>query len=170
MSGAALSASARQDLIRRFGNRPALLDTNVLLLLLCVEFDPLAVLNFKRLNSFRSEDFELLRELIQCFPSVRTTPHVWAEVSNLAHDDFLRRRPDWIEYFRSKIELISEESISTAQASRNPAFVLGVADAGLAELVRTHLIITIDWPLTGRLESMDLPVLNFNHLRSIAQI
>jgi hypothetical protein len=30
---------------------------------------------------------------------------------------------------------------------------------------KTHTVVTVDWPLTGFLESRGLPVLNFNRLR-----
>ena len=43
---------------------------------------------------------------------------------------------------------------------------LGLTDAGLALLASTHVILTIDFPLSNALESQGLSVINFTHLRS----
>jgi hypothetical protein len=44
---------------------------------------------------------------------------------------------------------------------------LGLTDASLAGLAKTHVILTIDFPLSNSLESQGLSVINFTHLRSL---
>ena len=44
---------------------------------------------------------------------------------------------------------------------------LGMTDAALAALATTHVILTLDFPLSNSLESRGLNVINFTHLRSL---
>jgi hypothetical protein len=44
---------------------------------------------------------------------------------------------------------------------------LGLTDAALAALATSHVILTIDFPLSNSLESRGLNVINFTHLRSL---
>jgi hypothetical protein len=48
---------------------------------------------------------------------------------------------------------------------QNSAIFLGLTDAALCMLASTHVILTVDFPLSNLLESRKLNVLNFNHLR-----
>jgi hypothetical protein len=44
---------------------------------------------------------------------------------------------------------------------------LGLTDAALGELATTHVVLTIDFPLSNSLEVRGLNVINFMHLRRI---
>jgi hypothetical protein len=44
---------------------------------------------------------------------------------------------------------------------------LELTDAALAVLATSHVILTIDFPLSNSLESRGLNVINFTHLRSL---
>jgi hypothetical protein len=147
--------------------KPVILDANILLFLWCASFEPELVHTFKRLNSFEVEDIELLRETLGVFSVIRTTPHVLAEVSNLANSLPSWRKRDWAVHFSRQIEVISEEWIPAQSITQNPLIILGLTDAGLACLASTHVILTIDFPLSNSLESRGLNVVNFTHLRSL---
>jgi len=152
-------------LIRRFRGKPAILDTNLLLLLWCADFDPELVGSFKRLNGYSMKDLELLRDMLKHFPVRRTTPHVLAEVSNLANSLPSWRKEEWAEHFGGKLQMIPEEWIPAKSIAAEQSFFLGLTDAGLAVLANSHVIITMDFPLSNYLETKRFNVINFNHLR-----
>ena len=158
---------ADNPLLKPYVGKPAILDANVLLLYWCASFDPELVRTFKRLNSFQAEDIELLAETLKLFSAIRTTPHVLTEVSNLANSLPQWRKEDWSEHFSRQIEVIPEKWVSAQSIAANPLMVLGLTDAGLATLASTHVILTIDFPLSNSLASRKLNVINFTHLRSL---
>ena len=152
--------------LKPYIGKPAILDANILLLHWCSSFDPELVRTFKRLNSFEVEDIQLLGETLKVFSVIRTTPHVLTEVSNLANALPRWRKDDWSEHFSRQIEVIPEEWAPAKTIAANPMMFLGLTDAGLANLASTHVILTIDFPLSNSLESRGLNVINFTHLRS----
>lgn len=157
--------SAVSPLLERFSGKPVILDTNVLLLYWCNSFDTGLIRTFKRLNTFSAKDIKLLHRTLRHFPSLNTTPHVLTEVSNLANALPQWRREDWTSHFARQIDIVAEKWTSAKNLSRTPAIFLGLADAALCELASTHVILTIDFPLSNYLESRKLNVVNFNHLR-----
>jgi len=158
---------ADSPLLKSYAGKPAVLDSNLLLLLWCVPFDRELMRTFKRLNSFQIEDIDLLSDTLKVFSAVRTTPHVLTEVSNLANSLPSWVKGDWSQHFSKQIQVISEEWISAASIATSEFMWLGLTDAGLAALAETHVILTIDFPLSSSLESRGLNVINFTHLRSL---
>jgi hypothetical protein len=158
---------ANSPLLKSYVGKPAILDSNLLLLQWCATFDKELVRTFKRLNSFQIEDIDLLFETLKVFSAVRTTPHVLTEVSNLANQFPRWIKQNWSEHFSKQIQIISEEWISAASIAAGDFMWLGLTDAGLAALAATHVILTIDFPLSSSLESRGLNVINFTHLRSL---
>jgi hypothetical protein len=153
-------------MLERHRGKPALIDANLLLLLWCSEFDPELVTSFKRLSSFDAEDVALLQETLTIFSTVKTTTHVLTEVSNLANALPQWRKRDWGNHFTQKIQVISEEWIAASALSSPQAIAFGLTDAALVHLAQAHVIVTADFPLSNLLEFLNLPVLNFNHLRA----
>jgi hypothetical protein len=152
-------------LLARFRGKPVILDTNVLLLYWCATFDSALVHTFKRLNSFSGGDIALLKRTLKLFPKISTTPHVLTEVSNLANSLPRWRWEDWTRYFVRQVDVVEEEWTSAQTVVRNPAIFLGLTDAALCTLASSHVILTVDFPLSNYLESRKLNGLNFNHLR-----
>ena len=146
--------------------KAAILDSNLLLLLWCAGFDPDLVTTFKRLNSFQMKDIELLHETLTLFSIIRTSPHVLTEVSNLANSLPKWIKDDWAEHFSRQIQTVPEEWSSASTIAPGDFMWLGLTDAALAALATTHVILTIDFPLSNSLESRGLNVINFTHLRS----
>jgi rRNA maturation endonuclease Nob1 len=159
--------AAENPLLKPFIGKPAVLDSNLLLLQWCASFDRELVRNFKRLNCFEIEDIELLSETLRLFSTVRTTPHVLTEVSNLANSLPKWMKEDWSEHFSQQIQVVPEEWTSAATIATGDFMWLGLTDAALAALASTHVIVTIDFPLSNSLESRGLNVLNFTHLRNL---
>jgi|ERR1017187_4480780 hypothetical protein len=159
--------AADNPLLKPHIGRPAILDSNLLLLRWCASFDRELVNSFKRLNCFQTEDIDLLSETLKVFSAVRTTPHVLTEVSNLANSLPGWMKQDWAEHFSQQIEVIPEEWIPAATIAKSDFMALGLTDAALAELAITHVILTLDFPLSNWLETRGLNVINFTHLRSL---
>lgn len=159
--------TADNPLLKPFVGWPAILDSNLLLLYWCASFERELASRFKRLNCFQVEDIDLLTETLKVFSAVRTTPHVLTEVSNLANQLPSWIKDDWSEHFSRQIQVIPEEWTSAASIATGGYMQLGMTDAALAALASTHVILTIDFPLSNRLESRGLNVINFTHLRSL---
>lgn len=156
---------AASPLARRYRGKPAVLDSNLLLLFWCATFDSTLIRTAKRLNAFCQADIELLVNTLKLFSKICTTPHVLTEVSNLANSLPQWRKQGWTDHFVSQVDLIDERWTSAQSIVHNPAIFLGLTDACLCGLAATHVILTIDFPLSNYLESMKLNVINFNHLR-----
>jgi hypothetical protein len=154
-------------LLKPHVGKAAILDSNLLLFEWCVRFDADLVTTFKRLNSFQIEDIDLLAETLKVFSAIRTTPHVLTEVSNLANSLPEWIKEDWSGFFSQQIEAIPEEWIPAAKVAQSEFLWLGLTDAALASLASTHIILTLDFPLSNSLESRGFDVINFTHLRSL---
>lgn len=158
--------AADNPLLKPYIGRPAILDSILLLLQWCASFDRELVNSFKRINCFQDEDIDLLSETLKVFSAIRTTPHVLTEVSNLANSLPKWMKQDWAEHFSKHIEVIPEHWIPASTIAKSDFMALGLTDAALAELATTHVILTLDFPLSNWLESRKLNVINFTHLRS----
>lgn len=157
---------AEHPLLKVHLGKSAILDSNLLLLDWCCRFDPFLIRSFKRLNSFEPGDVILLSETLRLFSAQCTTPHILTEVSNLANSLPAWMKDRWFEFFSTQIGLISESYEPSSRLVSDPVAIrFGLTDAALANLAATHVILTMDWPLSGLLESRNLPVLNFNRLR-----
>jgi hypothetical protein len=156
---------AAHPLLKPYCGKPVVLDTNVLLLYWCASFDTGLVHTFKRLNSFSEDDIELLHQTLRSFETINTTPHVLTEVSNLANSLPAWRKEGWSSHFARQVGVVKENWISARMIVETPAIFLGLTDAALCGLASTHVILTIDFPLSNYLESRRLNVVNFNHLR-----
>lgn len=156
---------AVNPLPKRHSGKPAILDTNVLLLYWCASFDSELVTTFKRLNTFSGKDIELLHRALRSFPAIKTTPHVLTEVSNLANSLPEWKKTEWAAHFARQVEVVEEDWIAARSIVQTLAIFLGLTDAAHCNLASTHVILTIDFPLSNYLESRRLNVVNFNHLR-----
>lgn len=142
-------------------------DSNLLLLLILGSFDENLIGTFKRLAMFTLDDFHALQHLVSKFRTIRVTPHILTEVSNLANSLPEREKRSWSEYFRKWItNELQEQQFAAVQLVKSESFLLfGITDAALAESSRDVFIVTVDNRLASYLQSQELRVLNFNHLR-----
>jgi len=159
---------SEHPLIERHLGKPAVLDSNLLLLYWCCKFDPLLLRWFKRLSTFEPGDVILLTEILKLFSDVCTTPHVLTEVSSLANSLPAWIKDGWSAFFANEVRLIPEAYEPSAKLASDPlAIRFGLTDSALVRIASTHIVLTTDWPLTGLLESRSLPVVNFNRLREV---
>jgi hypothetical protein len=153
-------------LLKPYVGKPAILDSNLLLLYWCAQFNPSLVIEFKRLSSFRPGDFILLGEVLKLFPILKTTPHVLTEVSNLSNSLKSNQKVEWSKHFSRQIDVLPDEWMPASTLRDTEFLKLGITDAMLANLATTHVILTIDFPLSGSLLARNLNAINFTHLRN----
>jgi hypothetical protein len=156
------------DIIQRHRQAGVLVDTNLLLLYYVGSFRPELISQFKRTDIFTEDDFILLVELLAQFPKVLTTPYVLTEVSNLAGQLGSHLKPEFFALFAACLGLLEELQQSSKDLSQTPEFIkFGLTDTALIALARENiLVLTAEFPLANFLQSQNLAVINFNHLRS----
>lgn len=160
-----------EELLKRFRQKGALVDTNLLLLLLIGSYSRslISESQFKRVAKYTLEDFVALVMLLSQFRKTVTTPHILTEVSNLAGQLPENHKSGclkcFVETFRSFTEL-SAGSLSAAERQEFP--YLGLTDCVIADAATEYLVITDDLRFCSSLAKAGLDALNFNHVRTLA--
>ena len=148
--------------------RKAILDSNLLVLLVTASVDLALLKTFKRVKNYEPGDARLLLWLLGQFSSTVTTSYALAEASNLAGELSGWRRQQWYEGLARFARVTSEAHVPTALLTDHDLFVpFGVTDAALGILSEEHVLITAEYRLSGRLAETGRYVLNFNHLRPL---
>lgn len=160
-----------EGLIHRFRSKGALVDSNLLLLLLIGKYD-LALLKegrFKRVAKYTIEDFGLLVLLLRQFKESVTTPHILTEVSNLAGQLAEQDRSECFKKFVALFQSFTELNRSSLSSAKRAEFpYLGLTDCVMADCASEYLVITDDLRFCSRLEHAGIDALNFNHIRPLA--
>lgn len=157
-----------EALIEKYRGKGALVDTNLLVLLLVGAVNRQRIPKFKRTQSFSIEDFDLLLRLIDCFGKLIATPHVLSQASDLADLDGKE-----LNLVRETFKLIVDQNDEVFDESRvlvaDPIFTrFGLADAAVAKVnSRGILVVTADVQLHLALQHRGWDALNFNHLRPL---
>jgi hypothetical protein len=147
--------------------KTAVLDTNVLLLLLVAQTDISLLKTFKRVQSFEASDISLLESILSRFQSFISTPHVLAEVSNFVDQAPPYRRSDLVQALRRYVDTHAERYEAARVLADSKEFaLLGLTDTGLTHLSGESVVITVDFRLAGKIEALGGSVINFNHARS----
>jgi len=156
-------------LVKTYKNTGVIYDTNILLLYFCGLHDPRLITSFKRLYKFSVDDFAILCQAATLFRRIITTPHILTELSNLLDDIDAHIRQDAYRTFADQLTGIDEIFLPATEVSQADCFgKLGLSDSGIRLLSeRQILVLTEDFPLLTRLQSLGLTALNFNHLRQL---
>ena len=145
----------------------ALLDTNILLLILVAWTDASLLTRFKRVSAFRQEDADLLSDLLTRFRGVVTTPPVLTEVSNFVDQSPAYARDELLVTFKRFVALAREEYVtSQTLITREEFYLLGLTDTALSEASKAATVITADYRLAGKIQSLGGRCINFNQLRA----
>jgi len=146
--------------------RLLLLDTNLLLFFLVAQVDLSIVRSFKRVSQFRASDLQPLRDMVEAFSSLTTTPHVLAEVSNFVDQAPVQWRSQLIEALRSFAEDHQERYESSAQLmSREEFRKLALTDTALLSLSREMVVATLDYRLHGQILAWGGQTIHFDDVR-----
>lgn len=165
-----MKGSYADRLLLKYRDSGALIDSNLLLLYFVGKYDANRIQHFKRTKVFTREDFHLLEAMFRFFKRIVTTPNILTEVSNLSWKLAKETKSDYSARFAEQVSLLQEDYCASTKACGHPFFSKsGLTDAAIMELsAGKYVVITDDFPLSKFLEKMDIPVLNFNHLRTAA--
>lgn len=157
-------------LIQRYRQAGVLVDSNLLLLLLVGSFNRELITRFRRTAAFLPEDYDLVLKITGYFSQVLTTPHILAEVSNLAGQLPSDLKPGWFAIFAETIGTLVENYVPSVDLATLPQFrKFGLTDTGIMhDAQNRYLVLTAAFPLSNYLESIGSPVLNYNHIRGMA--
>jgi len=148
----------------------ALIDTNLLLLVLVGLFDRSLIGKFKRTQTFESDDFDKLIGIIaNCNGCLYTTPNILTELTNLTDNDTLNKNNTFFQFLYNFIDQFVEINVDSKTIVRNNeiAFIkLGLTDASIMNAATEDiLIVTDDLSLYQFLSLSSKPAINYNHLR-----
>ena len=162
------------DLLARYRGKAILLDSNLLLVFITGTVGAHLFGRFERVRNYTFRDYELLVQLLHSFRTLKTTPHILAEVGSLANKLSGSYREDWYanlaKVVRSAQERIqvNEMWMPAKELAEMPEFIsFGVTDSAIVGLASEALVITDDYRLSGALRLKGIDVLNFADLRAI---
>ena len=155
--------------IPKYKRKGLLIDTNLLLLYLVGELEPRLIARFKRTQSFKPEDFTLLKAIADSFSVLVTTPSVLTEVSNLAGQLTGHVRLRFFDLFAEKVQVLHEVHVPSREVTRAKTFQkLGLTDSAIILACKErYLAVTADSSilLWRFMEDNHLDVINFNYIR-----
>lgn len=155
--------------LQKFASHGLLLDTNLYVLLLVGRTNMEKVGTDKRTQKYVVDDYIILENTIQKFKERYTTPNIVTESSNLLGTGKRTNVHGVNIALADDIRILREEHISSLECVSRPAFfTFGVTDTAIVLLAsqKNILVLTDDLPLYSFLAGINLPVVNFNHLRS----
>ena len=155
------------QLIQRYKQAGILVDTTILLLYFIGAYDQDLIPKFKRTRQFTVEDHAILIRLLGLFDKIVTTPNILTEVSNLSGQLGEPKKSEYFKKFSSGISLLEEEYVASKDVADMQEFVrFGLTDTGIVHLTRgKYLVLTDDFRLSQYLQSAEVDVINFNHIR-----
>ena len=146
--------------------RLLLLDTNLLLFFLVTQVDLSLLKSFKRVTQFRASNLQPLRDMVEAFSSLTTTPHVLAEVSNYVDQAPVQWRSQLVEALRRFTEDHKERyESSSLLMSREEFPKLALTDTALLSLSREMVIATLDYRLYGQILASGGQAIHFDEVR-----
>ncbi|WP_031386552.1 PIN domain-containing protein [Desulfonatronum thiodismutans] len=148
--------------------RGALVDGNLLTVLLVGMLGRGEVEKFKRTREYTSEDAVGIDNLLSKFAWVCTTPHVLAEVANIL--DWVKgdNRNKVLDFLSIFVQNISEHHQPAKDLVETKVyFQLGLSDAGLVNLSASEnlVLITADLHLYQYASGLGVQAINFHNLR-----
>lgn len=160
---------AAATLIGQYAGKGLLLDSNLLLLLVVGNYDRALVSRYKRLSVFAPEDYDILVAVVARFRHLYITPNTTTEVSNLAGGLSGPVRDACFDVLKQTVLASQEMLVSSAEAVTHAAFLtLGITDAAIFRVAgNPPLVLTMDFALAQQLAAEGLPVINFNHIRTV---
>lgn len=160
------------ELVTRYRERGAVVDTNLILVLLLGNVDPRLIGNAARTDGYSASDYELLCEVLAHFARIVMLPQILTEAGNLLKRNC--RFPNTLLDLHLELARIvhvaqtKEASVSAKRATQHPAYqALGYADAAiLAATTGRYLLLTADGPMQNMAWSAGVDVLPFDWLKN----
>jgi len=162
-----VDSTVATSLLARYKSRGAILDTNLMLLLIVGTYSIGRIETFKRTLKYTSSDFRLISNMLARMDRRIITPNIFTET-----DNFCRQLPEkeYDAVSRTMVRLCAEFMevyTPSRDALSHPLYSrLGITDCiTLALASEKHLVITDDFALANRITSMGGDAININHLR-----
>lgn len=148
------------------GRGGVVLDANLLLVYVIGLYDPGFIARYKRTDSYRPADFDLLVEIMASFDGLHVTPNLVTEVNGLANPMKGNYRDDFFANLADALRSAQEHYHPSSELAAHPlAVAFGLTDLGLERLAQTGLtIITADSRLAAYLRGSRLPAIEFKPL------
>lgn len=155
-------------IVDKYAGGGALLDANLMLLLVIGSADRTYIENFSRTRRYTENDFIALSRILRRFRVIHTTPNILTEASNLMNRIDDKNKSKVYGILSKYITVFGEHYVPSVKAgvdSRFPKF--GLTDVCILLLVQQSelLLITDDFPLAGLVQKRGYDVINFNHVR-----
>ena len=157
------------SILAKHRGKGALIDTNLLVLLLVGRMNRHRIERFKRTSSYTISDYLLLEQLVAYLGGAVATPHILAQTSDLT--DMPGEEGARVRLLLASLVDISEEIFDPcSDLMKDELFVrLGLTDVGIAAVgARGRLILTADLPLQIALSARGVDAVNFAWLRPLA--
>lgn len=147
----------------------ALLDANLLCLIVVGRIDRSAIAHHPRLKAYDADDFDTLGAILDRVGDPVFCPHILAEVSNLlVYRQTASQSAAWRKSLAELILQFREESEDAAKAIKDSAYSrLGLADAILLILASCSglSLVSDDLHLCLEAERRDLRTINYSYVR-----
>ena len=156
---------------KKYGKRPLILDTNLLILLLVGLCDKDRVSSCELTSSYSYNDCELLYEIFKYFKTeIIVTPHVIAELSNLTHSLPDKKHHYFFSMLVSKLTSFREEQITISELLGTKLEIIvrfGFPDLGILETAKRieAVILTNDSGFSYYANSLHIPCIGFENVR-----
>ena len=125
---------------------------------------------FKRTVKYSKEEFLIISNLILGhFSKILTTPNILTEVSNLSNQLPEGIKSKFYETLRTEIAILHEKFFPSETLCKNEYISnFGLTDISIKFLAnRKYLIITDDLPFVNFLQNENIPVINWNHIKTM---
>lgn len=153
-------------LIGQYRSRGALIDTNLMVLLIVGYYNVQRISRFKRTVSYTISDFNLVSELAARFERRLTSPNILTEVDNLCRQLPISEHAGIAESARVIVgRLVEVYQQSLDVVARDDYRTFGITDAVTIAIALNHLVLTDDLRLASFLSAQGRDVININHLR-----
>jgi hypothetical protein len=155
-------------LLQKYKTKGILIDTNLMVLIAVGNYNADRILTFKRTIQYTLEDYDLILRIVGYFERRITTPHILAEVDNLARQLPRAEHQALASAMEKLISDLFEVYIPSSAAARMPNFFgLGLTDCATMLATQETLVVTDDFRLSGSLSHLGRDVLNINHIRTL---
>ena len=157
-------------LLNKYKNKGAIIDSGLLLLYFIGKYDINRIKTFKRTKIYSKEEFFIIARLIvEHFSKISTTPNILTEVSNLSNQLTEELKSKFYETLKTEIVILHEKFFPSETLCKNKYISkFGLTDISIKLLAgKKYLIITDDLPLVGFLQNKKIPVINWNHIKTM---
>jgi rRNA-processing protein FCF1 len=158
------------SLLAKYKSRGAVVDTNLVLLLVVGTYNIERISGFKRTVQYTPQDFHLLSRVLARLDRRVTTPNIVTEADNLSRQLPENEHDAVSGVLTGLCSSFFEIYERTHDATADPLYSkLGLTDCVTMRLAKERLlVITDDFALANRIQKAGCDAININHIRKFA--